>query len=59
MKIEDLKEQAARCRRLARGADPFTTKRLMDLALEYEARIVEIEIGYRPSAATRSLKGEP
>jgi hypothetical protein len=59
MKIEDLKEQAERCRRLAKGADPFTTKRLLDLASEYETRIVETEQGYRPSAASRSLKGEP
>jgi hypothetical protein len=55
MKIEDLKEQAERCRRLARGADPFTGKRLLDLAMEYEARIIEIEKGYRPSRASRSL----
>jgi hypothetical protein len=59
MKIEDLREQAERCRRLAKGADPFTTRRLLDLAAEYEARIVEAEKGYRPSAATRSLQGEP
>jgi hypothetical protein len=58
MKIEDLTEQAERCRRLAKGADPFTAKRLLDLATEYEARITEIEKGYRPSEATRSLKGE-
>src|ERR1700679_3092515 len=59
MKIEDLREQAERCRRLARGADPFTMKRLLDLAAEYEARIIEAEKGYRPSAATRSLGSEP
>jgi hypothetical protein len=59
MKIEDLKQQAERCRRLAKGADPFTMRRLMDLATEYEARIIEAENGYRPSAATRSLQGEP
>jgi hypothetical protein len=58
MKIEDLEEQAERCRRLAKSADPFTTKRLLELANEYEARIFEIETGYRPSAASRSLKGE-
>lgn len=59
MKIEDLRQQAERCRRLARGADPFTQKRLLDLATEYEGRIIEIEKGYRPSAASRSLIGEP
>jgi hypothetical protein len=58
MNIEDLTAQAERCRRLAKGADPFTAKRLLDLATEYEARITEIEKGYRPSEATRSLKGE-
>jgi hypothetical protein len=55
MRIEDLKEQAERCRRLASGADPFTERRLLDLAAEYEARIAEIEKGYRPSRASRSL----
>ena len=58
MRIEDLKEQVERCRRLAKGADPFTSKRLLDLASEYEARIVEMEKGYRPSAASQSLKGD-
>ena len=56
MKIEDLRQQIERCRRLARQADPFTEKRLMDLAAEYEARIVEIEKGYRPSPASRLLQ---
>jgi hypothetical protein len=56
MKIEDLKNQVERCRRLAKGADPFTAKRLLDLATEYEARIIESEKGYRPSAASRLLK---
>jgi hypothetical protein len=58
MTIDDLQQQADRCRRLAKGADPFTEKRLLDLAMEYEARITEIEKGYRPSAASRILKGD-
>jgi hypothetical protein len=58
MTPEYLKEQAERCRRLAKGADPFTEKRLLDLARDYEARISEIEQGYRPSPASRILKGE-
>ena len=33
-----LKQQAERCRSLADQADPFTKKRLLDLALKYEAR---------------------
>jgi hypothetical protein len=41
MTPEYLKEQAERCRRLAKGADPFTEKRLLDLAREYDARISE------------------
>ena len=49
-----LREQAARCRRLAKHADPFTQKRLLDLASEYDARIAKIEP--QPSAATRSLR---
>ena len=38
MRQEDLKEMAERCRFLASNADDFTKKRLMDLALKYEAR---------------------
>ena len=48
-----LREQAARCR-LAKHADPFTQKRLLDLASEYDAKIAEIEP--QPSAVTRSLR---
>jgi hypothetical protein len=60
MNVEFLREQIERCRRLAKHADPFTEKRLLDLAAEYEARIFEIEKGYRPSPASRLLKpGEP
>jgi len=58
MDLATLKEQAERCRRLARQADPFTEKRLLDLAAEYEARIEKLEP--RPSAASRMLRtGEP
>ena len=53
MDLATLKEQAERCRRLAKQADPFTEQRLLDLAREYEARIAELE---KPSAATRSLR---
>ncbi|WP_172841926.1 hypothetical protein [Bradyrhizobium lablabi] len=53
-----MKEQAERCRRLAKHADPFTQKRLLDLALEYDARIAQLEP--KPSAASRTLrKDEP
>ena len=52
--LATLREQAERCRRLARHADPFTQKRLLDIAAEYEARIVQLEPN--PSAATRSLR---
>lgn len=38
MRQEDLKEMAERCRLLASHADSFTKKRLIDLALKYEAR---------------------
>jgi hypothetical protein len=54
MDITTLKEQAERCRRLARHADPFTQKRLLELAAEYDARIAQLEPG--PSAATRNLR---
>ena len=56
MNVEFLKEQIERCRRLARQADPYTEKRLLGLAAEYEARIFELEKGYRPSTASRLLK---
>ena len=54
MDLTTLKEQAERCRRLAKHADPFTQKRLLDLAAEYDARIVQLEP--KPSAATRRLR---
>jgi hypothetical protein len=54
MDLATLKEQAERCRRLAKQADPFTEKRLLDLAAEYEARITKLEP--RPSAASRMLR---
>jgi hypothetical protein len=58
MDLATLKEQAERCRRLAKHADPFTQKRLLDLASEYDAKIAQLEP--RPSAATRILRnGEP
>ena len=38
MKQDDLKEMAQRCRLMADTADDFTRKRLLDLALKYEAR---------------------
>jgi len=54
MDLATLKEQAERCRRLARQADPFTEQRLLDLAAEYEARIAKLEP--TPSEASRSLR---
>jgi hypothetical protein len=54
MDVATLKEQAERCRRLAKHADPFTQNRLLDLASEYDARIAQLEA--TPSAATRSLR---
>jgi hypothetical protein len=58
MDLATLKQQAERCRRLAKHADPFTQKRLSDLASEYEAQIAKLELA--PSAASRVLEnGEP
>jgi len=58
MDLAALKEQAERCRRLAKQADPFTQKRLLDLAAEYEAQIAKLEP--QPSAGSLNLrKGEP
>jgi len=54
MDLTTLKQQAERCRRLAKHADPFTQKRLSDLASEYEAQIAQLEP--EPSAASRSLR---
>jgi hypothetical protein len=44
-----LKEQADRCRSLAKIADQFTKRRLLDLAERYEDRLG------LPSRASRSL----
>ena len=56
MDLATLKEQAERCRRLAKQADPFTQERLLDLAAEYDARIAKLEP--QPSAATRNLRND-
>ncbi len=53
MKQEDLKTMAERCRVIAEVADDFTRKRLLDLALTYEARA---EGG---SSASRRLASPP
>jgi hypothetical protein len=52
MDVATLKQQAERCRRLAKQADPFTEKRLLDLAAKYEVRIAQL--GSKPSAASRN-----
>jgi hypothetical protein len=54
MDLATLTAQAERCRRLARQADPFTEKRLLDLAAEYEARMEQLLP--RPSTASRNLR---
>jgi hypothetical protein len=47
MKQEDLKEMAGRCRSLADKADEFTKKRLLELALTYEARFEGRSLAYK------------
>ena len=54
MDLAAWKEQAERCRRLAKHADPFTQKRLLDLASEYDAKIATLEP--QLSAASRILR---
>ena len=44
------KQQADRVRAMADKADPFTKKRLLDLAQRYDAKLG------RPSRATRQLR---
>ena len=39
MTDDHLKEMSERCRSLAERADDFTKRRLIDLALKYEARV--------------------
>ena len=58
MTIDDFQRQADRCSRLAKVPDPSTERRLLDLAMEYELRIAQMQKGYRPSAASRLLKGD-
>lgn len=58
MDLATLKQQAERCRRLAKHTDPFTQKRLLDLASEYEAAIAKLVSN--SSAASQVLaNGEP
>jgi hypothetical protein len=52
MDLATLKEQAERCRRLAKDADPFTRQRLLDLASEYDARIGQLEP--KPSTTSKT-----
>ena len=47
-----LKAYAERCRSLAENADEFTKRRLLDLAANYDRRLMRVG----PSAATRILK---
>ena len=47
-----LKALAERCRILAKDADEFTKRRLLDLAAHYDKRVRAAE----PSVATRFLK---
>jgi hypothetical protein len=47
-KAENLRVQASRCRRLARQTtDREIARRLVELAVEFEQRAVELEIGKR------------
>ncbi len=50
MNDEYFKQQADRIRAMADKADPFTKKRLLDLAERYDAKLG------RPSRATRQLR---
>jgi len=50
MNDDDFKQQAERIRVMAANADPFTRKRLLDLAERYDAKLG------RPSRATRQLR---
>jgi hypothetical protein len=56
MNVELLKNQIERRRRLAKQADPFIEKRLINFAADYEARIFELEKGYRPSPGSLLLQ---
>ena len=47
-----LKTYAERCRSLAENADEFTKRRLLDLAANYDKRLMRAG----PSASTRVLK---
>jgi hypothetical protein len=49
-----LEEQAARCRRLAERSDPFTKRRLLELAASYDGRLLG-----KPSRAARRLANLP
>jgi hypothetical protein len=53
MNDEFFRQQAARVRAMADHADPFTKRRLLDLADAYDAKLG------KPSRATRQLKSQP
>ena len=52
MDMNFLRAHAERCRSLAESADEFTKRRLLNLAANYDKRL----IAAGPSAATRILK---
>ena len=49
-----LEEQAARCRKLAERTDPFTKRRLLELAATYDDRLRG-----KPSRATSRMANLP
>lgn len=59
MKPEDLKEMAGRCRRLAGAADAFTKRRLLDLALKYEARLEGRSLASKRLGAIAAAEQDP
>jgi hypothetical protein len=56
MSLEMLKEQAARCRRLAALADDVTKARLLKLAEEYDERIAAREKSDAEAASGKQAK---
>jgi hypothetical protein len=53
MDSEFVKQRAAHCRFLAEKADPFIKRRLLDLAVKYEASLPK-----QPSQASLILKAQ-
>jgi hypothetical protein len=67
MNEDYFKEQAARVRQIVSNADPFTKRRLLDLAEKYDGRksarrptpLISVRIDHQQHSDDRNSSGDP